>query len=62
MGAIQNVARSIDNVTRRVWDRQGTLIKALILLLLIISGVGIPIILLALVARLIVEDSRGSTY
>ncbi|WP_117592931.1 hypothetical protein [Haloprofundus halophilus] len=60
MGTIQNVARSIDNVTNTVWDRQGTLMKAVVLLLLVVSGIGIPLILIALIARLIVEDSGGS--
>ncbi|QCJ47212.1 hypothetical protein [Haloprofundus sp. MHR1] len=60
MGTIQNVARSIDNVTNTVWDRQGTLMKTVVLLLLVVSGIGIPLILIALIARLIVEDSGGS--
>lgn len=54
--AVQNIARSIDDVTRTVWDQNGTVVRVLVLVLLVISGVGIPLIIIALLARLIVKN------
>lgn len=58
-GTVQRAARRIDDLTRSVWDSQGTVIRILILVVLVLSGVGIPLILVALVARAIATDRGG---
>lgn len=54
-GTVENIARSIDNVTAQVWDRQSTPIRILVLVVLLLSGVGIPLIIIAVIARAIVQ-------
>ncbi|SEO22186.1 hypothetical protein SAMN04487948_101172 [Halogranum amylolyticum] len=48
---LQRVARGIDDITRAVWDDSGTVTKAVILVVLIVTALAIPVIPIAVVAR-----------
>lgn len=50
-GRITRIARGIDDVTRAVWDDSGTGVKLLVAVVLVVTGLAIPLIPLALVAR-----------
>ncbi|WP_199174861.1 hypothetical protein [Halegenticoccus soli] len=48
---IKRIARSIDDVTRAVWDESGPLTKAVVLVLLVVTATAIPLVPIALAAR-----------
>lgn len=55
MGAINDLAKSINSARRAIWDDASTVGKILILVVLIVSGIGIPVIIIALIAQAIAE-------
>ena len=55
MGAITDLAESINEARRSIWDDASTAGKILILAVLVLSGIGIPVIFLALIAQAIAE-------
>ena len=55
MGAINDLAESINDARRSIWDDASTVGKILILVVLIASGIGIPVIIIALIAQAIAE-------
>lgn len=52
-GLIQRTAESIDSTSRSVWDDSSRGKKALILVLLIITGLAVPVVPIVAVARYI---------
>ncbi|EMA52145.1 hypothetical protein [Halococcus thailandensis] len=55
MGAITDLAESINDARRSIWGDASTVGKLLILVVLIASGIGIPVIIIALAAQAIAE-------
>ena len=55
MGAINDLAESINDARRSIWGDASTVGKVLILVVLIASGIGIPVIIIALIAQAIAE-------
>ena len=55
MGAITDLAESINDARRSIWGDASTVGKILILAVLIASGIGIPVIIIALIAQAIAE-------
>jgi hypothetical protein len=55
MGAINDLAESINDARRSIWDDASTVGRILILVVLIASGIGIPIIIITLIAQAIAE-------
>jgi hypothetical protein len=55
MGAINDLAEGINDARRSIWGEASTLGKVLILVVLIASGIGIPVIIIALIAQAIAE-------
>ena len=53
MGFVQRLAESIDGVTRAVWDESGIVKKTIVLVVLIVTFTAIPLIPIAILARLI---------
>lgn len=53
---IKRIAQGIDDITEAVWDDSGTTMKAVILVVLIVTALAIPVIPIAIVARLIARD------
>ena len=53
MGAITDLAESINDARRSIWGEASTVGKILILVVLIASGIGIPVIIIALIAQAI---------
>jgi hypothetical protein len=51
MGFVQRAAEGIDGMTRSVWDESGTGMKAVVLVVLIITGAALPVIPIAWIAR-----------
>ena len=55
MGAITDLAESINDARRSIWGDASTPVKILILVVLIASGIGIPVIIIALLAQAVAE-------
>jgi hypothetical protein len=55
MGVVNDVARSINDARRSIWGEASTVGKVLILAVLIFSGIGIPVIIIALIAQAIAD-------
>lgn len=55
MGAINDLAESINDARRSIWGDAGTAGKILIFVILLVSGIGIPVIIIALIAQVIAE-------
>ena len=55
MGTINDLAESINDARRSIWGDASTVGKILILVVLIASGIGIPVIIIALIAQAIAE-------
>jgi hypothetical protein len=51
MGFIQRAAEGIDGMTRSVWDESSTGMKAVVLVVLIVTGAALPLIPIAWIAR-----------
>jgi len=55
MGIVQRTAEGIDSMRRSVWDQSGTGMKVVVLIVLIVTGLAIPLIPLAWISRRIVN-------
>ena len=51
MGFVQRLAEGIDGMRRSVWDESGRGMKIVILVVLIVTGLAIPLIPIAWIAR-----------
>jgi hypothetical protein len=51
MGIVQRTAEGIDEMTQSVWDESGTGMKAIVLVILIVTGAALPLIPIAWIAR-----------
>ncbi|WP_129112865.1 hypothetical protein [Halegenticoccus tardaugens] len=59
-GRIGRIARGVDDVTRAVWDESGTLTKAAILALLVVTATAIPLIPIAVAARYVANRKSSA--
>ena len=51
MGIVQRTAEGIDSMRRSVWDQSGTGMRIVILIVLVVTGLAIPLIPIAWIAR-----------
>lgn len=52
-GLLQRTAEGIDSLSRSVWDDSSQLEKAIIVVVLIVTGAAIPVVPIVLIARYI---------
>lgn len=55
MGIIRRLAEGIDGIRRSVWDQSGTGMRIIVLIVLVVTGLAIPLIPLAWISRRIVS-------